>query len=119
MFNVKHVLPVLILVLVVSNVSGLKVIYEDNTFLNNLICCNETDCITLRDISYIDNNSLYEFNVKEISNISVCYEAGNKFDSNISDIALSFPKSIVLIIFAGVIVLFTIYLIFRAVRGKR
>jgi len=115
----KKLLPLIIVVFLIANATALKVIYEDNTFLHNLICCNATDCLTLRDISYIDNNSLYEFNVLEINNISTCYEAGNKFDSNISDWALSFPKSIVMIIFIGVILLLIIYYVVRSLKGKK
>ena len=111
-----------ILLLLISSVIFLgatdatKIIYQDNTHLYNLICCNDTDCITLRDVSYISNNSVYEFNTAEISGLKTCYEAGNKYDINISDWTLSNPKTVVVLIFGIVVILVIIAAVFKAVR---
>lgn len=117
--NLRHLLTTILLVVLITNVNAVKIIYEDNTHLHNLICCNSTECITLRDISYEDNNTYVEFNRIEITNIITCYEAGNRFDSNISDIALSYPKSIVIIIFVFLLFVGAVFLFSRAIRGKK
>lgn len=100
----------------VTTLPGSKIIYQDNTHLHKLLCCSLSRCYTLIDADYVQNTTLFEFNVETIPGLLSCYEIDN--DLNIPSNALLKNLSTMFLVLA-VLVFFIVFVIvvFQVVRS--
>jgi len=108
-----------LMVLLIVQVNAVTVVFQDNTHSHILRCCNDTNCTDLKDIEYISNNTERRFDVANIQNLESCYEVGNKLDVNISNLVLSFPETVFMVILAFVLAIVCLFLVFKSIRGKK
>lgn len=105
-----------LLLILASSAGAIQIYYQDNTHLNSLCCCDYNGtCFILKDIDYFINGTIYKFNTKNMSNISSCFEVGNKIEIDVKNWSAGNLPLMALFI---VVILIIIIVIFYLIKGR-
>lgn len=113
----KAIILIALILLCINIVNAVNIIYEDQTHLYDLICCNIDNCTILQDVQYIDNNTYYQFHTVEINNIISCREVNDKVSFDITNLTFTFWEKIVMLIII-IVIPFMLFMLYRLTKKK-